>query len=442
MSWAAEEFKGLRLGDKRLESRAIRLIERLGAKPSASIPKACGGWAETQGAYRFFSQESLEWNDLMAPHWECTHKRMRENKVVLCLQDTTELNFNGQAIDGLGPLSHEAQRGLYLHPTYAVTPDRCPLGIVDAWMWTREFKDAQGIRGGLKESRRWVEGYRHLSQWSKELPETRLVYVADRESDMLELLLVARELDHPLDYVLRSSHNRSLLEGGKLWDKVSASEPLGELRFTLSARQGQKAREVRQTLYATRERLSDGLGGEVGVRCVIAKEENPPSGVKALEWRLLTNREVSSLEEAAEIVEWYRTRWEIEIFFHILKNGCTVERLQFSRVERLELALVFYMVIAWRIGLLMRLGRSCPELSAELLLEREEWQAAYVLNKKRPPKEVPTLNQALRLIAQLGGFLGRKGDGEPGVKTIWEGLQRVMDVVIGMHLAKEMPWDS
>jgi hypothetical protein len=163
---------------------------------------------------------------------------------------------------------------------------------------------------------------------------------------------------------------------------------------------------------------------------------------KAIEWRLLTNRLITSLEEGVELIEWYRARWEIELFFHVLKNGCTVETLQLSTVKRLELALVFYMVIAWRIGLLMRLGRTCPELSAELLLEREEWQAAFILNKKRPPKQPPTLNQAIRLIAKLGGFLGRKGDGEPGVKTIWEGLQRVMDVVIGMHLAKEMPWDD
>jgi hypothetical protein len=442
MSWASKEFKTVQLGDKRLESRVIQLAEQLGGKPTASIPKACGGWAETQAAYRFLSQEDLEWNDLMSPHWECTHKRMSEHKVVLCLQDTTELNFNGQEIEGLGPLSHEAQRGLYLHPTYAVTPEREPLGVVDAWMWTREFKDSEGVRGGLKESRRWMEGYRHIAQWAGELPATRLVYVADRESDILELMVLARDLDYPADYVLRSCHNRALPNGGKLWEEVSQSESLGRIRFTLPSRKGQKAREVIQTLHAKRVELSDGLGGRFQTSCVIAKEEHPPAGAKPIEWRLLTNRVIGSLEEAGELLDWYRARWEIELFFHVLKNGCTVETLQLSTVKRLELALVLYMVIAWRIGLMMRLGRTCPELSAELLLEREEWQAAFILNKKRPPKQVPTLNQVIRLIAKLGGFLGRKGDGEPGVKTIWQGLQRVMDVVIGMHLAKEMPWEN
>jgi len=100
---------------------------------------------------------------------------MAIHPVVLCLQDTTELDFNGQGISGLGPLSYEAQRGMYLHPTYAVTPAREPLGVLDAWMWAREFKDADGHRGGAPESLRWKEGYEHVAELAAELPDTRLV---------------------------------------------------------------------------------------------------------------------------------------------------------------------------------------------------------------------------------------------------------------------------
>ncbi len=119
MSWAAEEFKSIDLGDKRLNKRAYLLAEQLAAKPTASIPAACGGWAETQAAYRFMAQDKVEWTDILAPHIACSKARMREHDVVLCLQDKTELNFNGQKIAGLGPLSYEAQRGMYVHPTYA-----------------------------------------------------------------------------------------------------------------------------------------------------------------------------------------------------------------------------------------------------------------------------------------------------------------------------------
>lgn len=147
------------MGDKRLDKRAVLLAERLAAKPTASIPGACGGWAETQAAYRFLSQDAMEWSAILAPHWQCAKERMRPHAVVLCIQDTTELDFNGQAIEGLGPLSYEAQRGMYLHPTYAVTLAREHLGVLDGWMWARESKDASGSRGGIKESQRWIEGY-------------------------------------------------------------------------------------------------------------------------------------------------------------------------------------------------------------------------------------------------------------------------------------------
>ena len=183
MSWATEEFKGIDLGDKCLNKRAFLLAEQLAAKPTASIPAACGGWAETQAAYRFMAQDKVEWTDILAPHIACAKVRMREHDVVLCLQDTTELNFNGQEIAGLGPLSYEAQRGMYVHPTYAVSLSREPLGVLDAWMWAREPKDESGKRDGMWESLRWTEGYQRIAECAEELPDTRLVYVADRESD-------------------------------------------------------------------------------------------------------------------------------------------------------------------------------------------------------------------------------------------------------------------
>ena len=117
MSWAAEEFLGIDLGDKRRDRRAVRLVERLAERPTASIPGACNGWAETQAAYRFLRSEDYDWIDILEPHRQCTCARIAEQRVVLCIQDTTELDFNGQTIAGLGPLSYEAQRGMYLHPT-------------------------------------------------------------------------------------------------------------------------------------------------------------------------------------------------------------------------------------------------------------------------------------------------------------------------------------
>lgn len=431
MSWAATEFAELDLGDQRRNRRLIKLAETFARQPMAAIPAACGGWAETQAAYRFFGQDAVDWRDILAPHWHNTATRMAEHPVVLCLQDTTELDFNGQNIVGLGRLSYDAQRGMYLHPTYAVTPDREPLGVTDAWMWARPPK---GESREVAESTRWIEGYERVAEQAAAVPSTRLVYVADREGDILELMQRAAELDHPADWLVRAQHDRKLPEGGKLWARVTEGAPLGEIGFTQPARPGQPARKVRQSLWARRVTLAPG----VEATCVVARELQPPAGVKALEWRLLTNRQASDFEAAVQLIDWYRVRWEIELLFHIVKNACRIEALQLSTMARLERAIALYLVVAWRIARLMRLGRSCPDLPAELFFEPDEWRGAYALLKKPIPKHPPRLNQVIRMIATLGGFLGRKGDGEPGVKTLWWGLQRVTDFATGMRHAREL----
>jgi hypothetical protein len=171
------------------------------------------------------------------------------------------------------------------------------------------------------------------------------------------------------------------------------------------------------------------LPGQKGlaITCIVAQEVGAPAGVTPVVWRLLTNREAQDLDAVIELIDWYRARWEIEMFFNVLKNGCKVEALQLSHIDRVERALVLYMVVAWRIARLMRLGRTCPDLHASLFFDADEIRGAYLLAKKAHPKKPATLNQVIRLIASLGGFLGRKSDGEPGAKTIWIGLQRTMD---------------
>lgn len=437
-AWAAEEFAGAELGDGRLNRRLIKLAATFADKPTASIPGACPDWAETQAVYRFFDQASsvkraLGWQDILDPHIARSEARMRQHPVVLCLQDTTELDFNGQDIAGLGPLSYEAQRGMYVHPTYVVTPQREPLGITDAWMWARASKDADGKRADVRESLRWIEGYERIAETALTMPETRLVYVADREADILDLMQRAHALGNPADWLIRSQHNRSLPDGGKLWAEVLNGEALGEIEFMLPSRHGQAAREVCQQLWARCISLLDGQGGRLRVTCLIAREIAPPEGVKAVEWRLLTNRNAQTLGDLVELIEWYRCRWEIETFFHVLKNGCRVEALQLGSAGKIELALAVYMVVSWRLARLVRLGRTHPDLDDTLLFTDEEWKGAYILAKKPVPKTPPTIREVIRRIAMLGGFLGRKSDGEPGVKTLWLGFQRIRDFVEGVE---------
>ncbi|XXA09309.1 IS4 family transposase [Paraburkholderia sp. A3BS-1L] len=423
------------LGDPRRDRRAKELLKRFASRPTASIPGACEGWAETMAAYRFLGNERIEWRDMMQPHWDRTTARMGQLPVVLCIADTTELNFNGQDIEGAGPLSYEAQVGMYLHATYAVTPDREPLGVVNSWMWAREPREANGKRGGVRESIRWIESYEIVAEQARALPETRLVYVADREGDIAALMKRAQELGEPADWLIRSQHNRALKDEEKLWDKVHAGNVLGHISFVLPGRSGQKAREVRQELRSQRITLPGRAG--ITLTCVEACEVDAPVGATPVIWRLVTNREAADADALIELIDWYRARWEIEMYFNILKNACRVEALQLSQMERVEKALALYMVVSWRIARLMRVGRTCPELDASLFFAADEIHGAHVLSKKPRPKKPPTLNQMIRMIASLGGFLGRKSDGEPGAKTLWIGMQRVMDAVITIQILRD-----
>lgn len=355
MNWAEEEFKTMELGDARLDRQAVLLAEQLAHKPGVSIPQACGNWAQTAAAYRFLSNDDVDAEAVLQAHADASAQRMRSHPVVLCLQDTTELDFRGQETEGLGPLSYEAQRGLYLHPTYAVTPEREPLGLVNAWNWAREFKpEGGGARPGIVESRRWLEGYERLGDLAAQMPQTRLVYVADRESDLLALMQRAQHSAHAVDYVIRAQHNRVLPGADKLWTRVMGSPVLGRIGFEMPAGRGRKARRVAQELRVQRVVLKahDDPRQHVEVSCLIASEVDAPQEAKPVVWRLLSNRAVDTLEQALELVQWYRARWEIELYFLVLKEGCRVERLQLGHIDR---AIPFLVVVLALVGVFLTL---------------------------------------------------------------------------------------
>ena len=128
MSALAAELTAIDLGDRRLNRRAGQLLETLGEKPTLSIPGACNGWDETRAAYRLFDQDVVTAEAVLAPHTACTEERLREHPRVLCIEDTSELDYTKKkGIAGLGPLNLESRWGLYLHPTLAITPERVPL---------------------------------------------------------------------------------------------------------------------------------------------------------------------------------------------------------------------------------------------------------------------------------------------------------------------------
>jgi hypothetical protein len=242
----------------------------------------------------------------------------------------------------------------------------------------------------------------------------------------------------PADWLVRARHNRKLSTEEKLWDSVDKQEVMSRISFIKPSKKGEKSRQVQQEVKVLRCTFPRKGKDGIEVTLVQAKEMNPPAGKSPLVWRLLSNRLVENEAQASELIDWYRCRWEIEMYFDVLKVGCKVEKLQLAKKERIEKALIMAMIITWRVMYLMRLGRVCPDLPAELIFDPLEWKSSYVLLEKTIPKHAPTLNTVLRNLATLGGFLGRKSDGDPGAKSIWIGFQRIQDCVFGAQMARKI----
>jgi hypothetical protein len=473
MSWAAEEMRTINLGDKRLNKRLLFLFDKLGNSPNLSIPASCGGWHETKAAYRFFGHERVTTESILKLHIESTLARMRQHSVVLLLQDTTTLNFTGQKErEDIGPINHEKHLGLLLHPILAVTPERLCLGVLDTCHWSREkvrhrtarekSRDNHKIPLEEKESYRWVKAYRKANEVALQVPETMVVTVADREADIYDLYHEAQHAYLSQEstaayWLVRSSSNRKILNSNgrpdneKLIEKTKSTSPLCSITFEIPTKEKQIGRLVTQNLYATeltlcppdrKRKLSTKYGDKtVTVTVVIAEEINPPEGQEPLEWVLLTNVKINDAIGAHNILKWYLCRWQIEVYFRILKSGCRIEKLQLTEKHRFDPCLVLYMIIAWRILYLTVLSRECPEVSCELIFSTEEWKIAHIILKKEPPpKEPPPLKVMIKMIASMGGYLNRKNDLEPGPTTLWIGLQRLKDFLLAQQILRDVTY--
>lgn len=445
-SWAQEELGRAELGDKRLTKRLVRLAEQLEAQPFASIPQACETWADTQAAYDFFSNEQVETQAIVAAHREATVARMAGESVVLAIQDTVLLNYTAHhATQGLGSVGTEGQQqqGMVMHVTLAVTPEGTPLGLLAVQMWTREAgeyeRKAQRKQRPIeeKESHKWLTALRHSVADAPE--EVQLVTVCDREADIYEFFTLARELHAPL--VVRVAQDRQV-EGplARLQATVYARPIAGSLRVTIPARKDQPAREAclsvrfakvilippQRPKRAGRQKLP-----RLRLWAVLATEISPPPGATPICWLLLTSVPVHNFAEAVQRLGWYAQRWKVEVFFDVLENGCRVEDRRLRTAQRLQRCLALYAIVAARLQRLTFLARQQPEASCLTVLSTAEWQTlyCYIHHTTLLPPHPPTLRQAMRWIAQLGGFLGRKGDGEPGIRTVWRGWQRLQDMV-------------
>ncbi len=455
--WAEREFGGAQLYDNRLRKRLTSLARDFYAQPGTLIPQMMSGqMAKSVAAYRFFSNERIDMQSLLHGHVEATLERMAQHKVVLAVQDTSTLNYTGlQATEGLGPINNKADKsvGMMLHPTLAVSMDGTPLGLLDVQCWARDpeqkgkAKDRTNKPIEEKESYRWLRSYEAAAVAQRECPDTMVVSVGDRESDIYELFDLAYKSDNQPHVLVRADKGRKRKakaantqdDLAPLWEMMGAQPVAGQQQVFVPGNGSRRARiaelEVRHckvTLKAPEPTPHKKGLIPLELWAVYATEVDPPEEVtRPLEWMLLTTVPTETADEAHERLRWYTLRWNIEVYFRTLKSGNRILDRRLATADSLQACLAIDLVVAWRVYWLVKQGRETPDVSCDLILEEQEWKTLYLVSYRKPPPDKPMgLREAVRLIAKLGGFLGRKSDGEPGATTIWRGLGRLGDMAI------------
>jgi hypothetical protein len=448
-SWAHDELCHADLGDHRLNRRLARLVADLAAQPEAPVPLACGSWAATKAAYRFWDNDAVSGRAILEAHTRRTRDRLPgDGRAVLAIQDTTVLNFSHHpATAGLGYLSDPAQRGLLAHSILGVGPDGVPLGLLGQHVWARDDasfgrrNDRNRKETKDKESQRWLDG---LATTERALPPTQaVVTVADREADFYDLFAAPRRPGH--DLLIRAKSRRRIRHEARLLGAgIAASPARGRLRVKLPRAHGRAGRTAVLTLrYGTFAiEPPDAPPRRAGraalpLTVVLAEEKEPPRGVPPVRWLLLSTLPVRGFADAVRLVRWYARRWLIERYNFVLKSGCRLESLQLEAAARLERALATYAVVAWRLLWLTYAARHDGEGPCDEVLEPEEWRVLQAHAGQEPTATPPSLREAIGLVARLGGFLGRSGDGAPGPQVIWRGLSRLDDLVTGYRLARQ-----
>lgn len=455
----SDEMAGADLGDARLNARRDRVIDVLEQQPATGFPDACGSAAETEALYRFLRNPRVSLEAVIEPHLRATADRCRSVGDVLVIHDTTENVFAGEkARPGLTPLGPR-RHGFWLHTALAVSADglRAPLGVLGLAPYVRHPDPArvtkphwrERFRDPAKESRRWVKGVGTVRQ--RLGAATRPIHLMDREGDNYELL--SDLVQHADRFVVRLTYDRKLITtaASDAPETVEAARPLtvlGEQTVTIAARQvgtrprplvarrpARAARVATVSLAASRVTLKRPrdhrapLPSALTVNVVYAVEKDPPAGESPLAWRLVTTEPIASLEQVAQIVEWYRTRWLIEEFFKCLKTGCAYEKRQLESLETLLVALALLAPVAWQLLLMRHLTRERPETPATLALTARQ---LVVLRRTPAGRALPTttsIRDALLAVARLGGHL--RQNGEPGWLVLNRGMQKLLNMEAG-----------
>ena len=451
-AWAVETFGAAELGDPRRTDRLVKVASALGENPSVSLPASMRDWAETHAAYQFLGNKAVSHEQIMAPHFAAVYQEAAERRQVLMIGDTTDVNLSThQATTGLGPVGRgNKAKGFFVHSVLAVdAKDKQLLGCIGQQPFVREPAPEGETRA--ERNARWRESLiweESIEQIGPVPADTQWIYVGDRGSDIFRFWQRCQDLGY--DHVTRVAQNRNVEVPGEDEHEDPTAEHLktlarrlpaqGVMTMTVAAERGRPEREALvQISWSQVEILPPADGTALRHESLKASlvrvwEPEPPEGVEALEWILVTSVTVHTIEDAWQRVTWYQWRWLIEDFHKVLKTGCLLEDRCLQTVEAMCNLLAILTPTAMRLLWLRQTAQVAPDTSASLVVSQDVIQVVLHLDKR--PKATLTARDLWRTIARFGGYLDRKSDPPPGWQTLWKGWIRIQTVLEGVHLAR------
>lgn len=442
----ATELAEADLGDERLNRRLVLIADCVADRPGESFPKALDD-AELEAAYRFFGNDRVTPEAILAPHVRQTARRSAEHDRVLVIHDTTQFEFGGATKrEGLGRLIRPGQ-GFFGHFALATTADgsRQPLGLLSLETIFRldkaKPKSQRKKSDNRGESARWPRGVDTAEALLD--GQSSAIHIMDREGDSSTLL--AHLTKNQRSFVIRAFRNRILAdeEDARLRATASAAKTTFRREVPLSPRpqipgpKGKRhpARRMRiaHLSFAAITVQLPLLGRPTSVHVIHVIERRPPQGQPPVEWFLLTNLPIDTPDEIAFAVDCYRARWTIEEFFKALKTGCQYEKRQLESAHSLLNALAIFAPVAWRLLLLRHMAR-IPDADAHSALTQNQLEVLRAVTK-RPLPDRPSARDAMLAVAKLGGHLKRNGD--PGWLVLGRGMHDLLLLELGWRAREE-----
>ena len=336
-----------------------------------------------------------------------------------------------------------------MHSSLVVTGDGLPLGLSAIKFWTRaEFKGTNALKKHVnptrvpieqKESLCWIDGLNQSTQLPGE--STLCVHVGDRGSDIYELFDVGRMAG--THFVFRTCVDRCAGDGGHVVSEEMAQEKCKGLhKVEVLDRHGRVTEALLELRYRRillrPPRAKQSRYRPIWLTVLHATERGKPRDREPIEWKLVTDLPVNSRAQAIEKLRWYALRWKIERFHKILKSGCQAEQSKLRTAERLVNLLAIYSILSWRIFWLTMISRVDGATNIKLAFTPVEIDVLNRMDRKRcSTRSVLRLRDGLKLLAMLGGYLARRGDGPPGNMVIWRGMRRLTDIEIGYQMAMQ-----